>query len=519
MQRANQAHAFASRNQLSQAAGTLGPVMPHAMHLINVVELFASIRAGQSQHVEAVELYKHVLKAEHHNTRARHRLAICLRRAGRVEDAMAQINRLRETDPWNISYAVTLADAHEVLGQHEEAAAMLRDVEANRDLSECTPEEQARVLTMWLILEPTEERAEQAASMARDKTDLHPEIRSSLFTRVGGFFQKRASKNGNAPGDVDRAFGAFGEAKTARRLAFEPAAHSKRVGGLVQFWTSAAARSLPKTDRDGSGFVFIVGMPRSGTSLLEQMLGRLPGVAPLGERAGIVRLVGGLNFPGGQHLEPMLDRVGLYSEANLAEVMPKIMAEYEQAAEEYDPDPAGRRVLVDKQCFNFYHLPVIARVLPGAKVIHIRRNPCDTALSCFSQWFNNQYHFVKDMHTLGSYYREYRRAIEAFRKLPAPDERPEMIDVRYEDLVTDPGGSIRPVLEFLGLPWDDRVLAPEQAERIVMTASRHQVKKSINTSAVQRWRPYAEHMQPFLDAIGPDLAAEAGVEPTGSRPA
>ncbi|MEM8757147.1 MAG: sulfotransferase [Planctomycetota bacterium] len=498
--KAQQAYALAQRGQLMQAAALLGPVMPHAKAMPAVLDLYASVRASQGHHAEAADYYRQILRGNHTAHDTRHRLAVCLRRMGRFDEAIQQIERIRETEPWAPSPVLSLVDIYGALGMHAASVALLDDLEANAPSHAISDAIAARITIARTRISGETADADAALRQAENES-LTPDTRAALATHAG-----RAYDNA---GRADDAFAALSLGKSYRNLAFDADEYRRRIDACIAFWTDGEGAALPATDHDGSGFVFIVGMPRSGTSLLEQMLGRLPGVAPMGERAEIVRLAGGINTPDREDMPTLVTAIGRYTTENMGQIMPRVLADYREAADRVEP---GAATLVDKQVFNFFHLPLIARVLPGARVLHIARNPADTAISCYSQWFNRRYHFTADMAALGAYYRGYRRVVDAWRALPAPAGRPEMLDVQYERLVREPEPAMREILGFLGLPWDERALSPEQADRVVMTASRDQVRSAINTKAVARWKPYESHLAPFFASAGPEIEADARTE-------
>lgn len=495
VKQARRANALAERGDLAAAAAIMIPLIEHAREMPDVVVFYAALRARQGYYEEAAGWYRHVLRSNHEHVPTRQSLALCLRRAGRYDEAIAQIERIRERDRWNPMAVLMLVDTHSVLGRREEAMALLVEFESNVPAERLDDEGRARLMIIRMRLEDdaaTAERAREAAGNAR----LHAETRSSLLQHAGLVLQKL--------GRHGEAFEAFARAKPARGLRFDSEGHERRVGESIAFWSSPEASSLPVSGVDGSGYIFIVGMPRSGTSLLEQMLGRLPGVAPLGERGEIIRAASTVHYPPGLDLEPIVSRGERITAESVATLAGLVDRGYREAA-----GPGTHARLVDKQVFNFFHLPLIARLLPGARVLHTVRHPCDTALSCFGQWFNRRHPFLADVGTLGRYYAQYERMMGAWASLAAPSGRPEMLDVCYEALVADPERVMRGVLGFLGLGWDPAVLSPESSERVVRTNSREQVRRAINTSAVGRWRSYESELAPFMDAAGRGSIAAA----------
>lgn len=494
MQRTMRADQYARSGDLTNAAMTLYPVIEHAKDMHNVVLFWAGIRARQGHYGEAADWYRHLLKTHHDNIQVRQSLALCLRRDGQYDEAIRQIERIRETDEWNVMAVLTLVDTHATLNDHDSAIALLDELEANVPEGQADAEQRARMKIIRLRLRNEADRAAPALADA-ENTELRPDTRSSLAQHAGIALQK-AGKHAEA-------WDAMAKAKQYRGLRFDADEHERRVTKCIEFWQSDEAADLPKSDVDGSSYIFIVGMPRSGTSLLEQMLGRIPGVAPMGERSEVLRLAGAMVRPTRPDLQAMVSSGKNFTKENLDKILPMMVETLTKAAAEFVEGETVRQV--DKQVFNFLHVPLIGHAFPGAKVLHIRRHPCDTAVSCFSQWFNKEHHFTKDEASLGAYYKQYLRMMDAWRELPTPDRSPAIMEVRYEALAAAPEQTMRPILDFLGLDWHDDVLTPEQSQRIVRTASRDQVRNAINTQAVGRWKDYEQQLQPFIEALGRDI--------------
>ncbi len=158
----------------------------------------------------------------------------------------------------------------------------------------------------------------------------------------------------------------------------------------------------------------------------------------------------------------------------------------------------GATYVTDKMPLNFLYLGSVELLFPDSPIIHLRRDPRDTCLSCYFTDFGKSYAFTGDIAYFGSYYRDYQRLMEHWRwVLKTP-----ILDVRYEDLVADPAGQIKRMLDFLDLPWDERCLNFHENKRSVATASREQVRRPMYQSSVGRWKNYEKHLMPlarFLD--------------------
>jgi hypothetical protein len=227
--------------------------------------------------------------------------------------------------------------------------------------------------------------------------------------------------------------------------------------------------------------VFVVGMPRSGTTLVEQILGSHPLVHAAGELTRLQTLMNG--FP--------------QSAASLT------AAEFEALGEAYlafvAPMAAGRRHVVDKMPSNFLYAGFIRLILPDARVIHCRRDPVDTCLSCYTKLFTGEQAFAYDQSELGRFDRAYQALMAHWRAtLPAS----HFIEVDYEAVVEDVETQARRMLDFLDLPWDEKVLRFQETERPVRTASVNPVRQPIYRTSAGRWKKHADQLKPLLAALG-----------------
>jgi tetratricopeptide (TPR) repeat protein len=233
--------------------------------------------------------------------------------------------------------------------------------------------------------------------------------------------------------------------------------------------------------------IFILGMPRSGSTLIEQILASHHDVFGAGELMYLSDTAATLGAGGLSYPENMLAR----SDAELAAAG----AAYRARLRALAPD-APR--ITDKMPANFLHIGQLRLILPGARIIHTRRNPVDTCLSCFAQTFSEGQPFANDLGELGRHYRAYARLMAHWRRhLPTG----AMLEVDYEDVVTDFEPQVRRILAFCGLDWDPACLDFHEHKRPVMTASAAQVRQKLYPHATGRAQPYGTLLQPLLDAL------------------
>jgi tetratricopeptide (TPR) repeat protein len=239
--------------------------------------------------------------------------------------------------------------------------------------------------------------------------------------------------------------------------------------------------------------IFIIGMPRSGTTLIEQILSSHSQVTGAGELSA-------LRFA--------IDEIGSFPDGLLAldgEAGAEVEAEarLRQCGEAYlarvAPLAAGRPHVVDKMPGNFLYAGAIPLILPGARIIHVRRDPVDTCLSCYTKLFAGQQPFAYDQTELGVFYRQYERLMAHWRELLPADA---FIEVDYEAVVDDLEGEARRLIGFLGLAWDDACLNFHQNRRVVRTASVNQVRQPIYRSSKGRWHAHARYLGPLIEALG-----------------
>ena len=277
--------------------------------------------------------------------------------------------------------------------------------------------------------------------------------------------------------------------------AFDAQEHDGLTDRLIATFTPALFERVRGFGLDTEAPVFIVGMPRSGSSLVEQILSRHPRVFAAGELGDVGRLAAGLPARLGapEGYPRCVDRLDQPTAAAVA-------AEYLQGlARRGAPTgyPAAR--VTDKAPLNFLHLGLLAALLPHARVIHCRREPRDVCLSCYLQYFR-ELNFTWDLGNLGRYYRAYERLMEHWRRvLPV-----QPLEVDYEQLVTQPEPMIRRLLAFCGLEWDDRCLRSHESRRPVQTQSKLQVRRPIYTTSVGRWRRYEAHLGPLRESLQQD---------------
>lgn len=299
----------------------------------------------------------------------------------------------------------------------------------------------------------------------------------------------------DARGEHDAAMTCWHAANAARRRVAgepDPAGWTSRIDRIMDTFPARAFGDGPSgmAHAPDDRFVFVVGMPRSGTTLTEQILASHPAVHGCGELPDLAmvarRVLGGDGDNGKPLVLPAQDALLAGS------------ARYVAAATRHAPPDAAR--LVDKEPLNFLHLGLAALMFPGARVVWCRRDPRDIAISIYGENFALDETLATDLGAIGHYILGQERLMRHWQSvLPLP-----ILESSYEDLVAEPEAHARRIVGFTGLPWDPACLEFHRSDRAVQSPSRWQVREPVHSRSVGRWRNYAAHLGPLSDVIGTD---------------
>ncbi len=235
--------------------------------------------------------------------------------------------------------------------------------------------------------------------------------------------------------------------------------------------------------------VFVLGMPRSGTTLTEQIIASHPLVHGSGELRDLMEVVQQPII--GTEFRPFPESLNGLNRAILTRWGQDYVARLRNRA------PAAKRI-TDKMPANYAAMGLIPLLIPNAKIIHVKRSPVDTCVSCFTRLFNRHQDATYDLAELGQHYVNYARLMAHWRKVLPKDA---FIEVQYEDIVADMEGQARRLIEYCDLEWDDACLAFHKNTRSIRTASVTQVRQPIYNSSVERWRNYEKFLEPLLDVL------------------
>ncbi|TGT61295.1 sulfotransferase family protein [Mesorhizobium sp. M00.F.Ca.ET.170.01.1.1] len=394
--------------------------------------------------------------------------------------ALPLYERALKLSPDHPKVRIGLASALSSLGRMDEAGAYLKK----------SIERRINVPTAYYDLVQTQKFAEEP-----------PELRSILEELGNARLEPDGAQRlhhaaGKVLNDLKQykdAFYHFNKAKHALGYKFDINLHRLWIDSLIETFT-------PELFANRYGFgdpsevpAFVVGMPRSGTTLTEQILASHPDVYGAGELSKLRRVANGVGLK--------MSSAGDLSQP-VGSLTPELIRTLVQEHLSYlrERAPAALRI-VDKMPHNFELIGLIALLFPNASIVHCRRDAIDNCVSCFMLNFSEAHSYNTDLRTLGLYYREYDRLMRHWNEvLPG-----RIFENRYEIMVEDQEAQSRRLVDYLGLPWDDACLRFFDREGSVTTPSRWQVRQPIYKSSVKRWKNYEKEIQPLIESLG-DLA-------------
>lgn len=430
---------------------------------------------------EALSHLKQAIRLKPDLVEAHANLGRAYRRLSRAEKALACLERAASLDPKRLQTQVVLGEVLSDLGRLDEAVVVFRRL---------------------LAAHPTLPQALAGLATAKRFTTEDPELATieAVIAKLADgdpmleVLHHAAGKIYNDLSDYDKAFDHFEKGKALSGKSFDIALHIQRVDMLVELFNAGFFLGRKGREAQGPVPVFVVGMPRSGTTLIEQILSSHPEVHGAGELPYMRRMAKDLGLAD-SNPRIFAERVRALESHDIARMAASYMSKAQEGA-----GTASR--IVDKMPHNFELLGLIWLLFPNARIVHALRDPLDNCVSCFTNLFNEFHGYNSDLVKLGAYYRQYWRLMEHWRGvLPLP-----LHPSKYEELIGDPEGNSRRLVDFVGLDWDPRCLTFYENERSVRTISRWQVRQPIYASSVKRWEKYRHRLGPLISSLG-DLAA------------
>jgi tetratricopeptide (TPR) repeat protein len=416
--------------------------------------------------------------------------------AGRYEDGIRAYEKALVINPIKAGAMCSMAHYLKTIGKQDQAIAMYR---------QCLATKPDHAEAYWSLANLKTFRFDDTEIAAMhgllDKDELVDESRLQIHNALGLDSESR--------NEYDTAFAHYRSCNNLRRKTetYDPVETETHYGRIIEIFDDELLEKNRTVGSTDDSPIFIVGLPRSGSTLIEQILAshsQVDGTFELGDLPTIV-----------QNIHRSLDK-----KSGFPDVLPELTAdEWAEIGGEYirstQRHRAGAAHFIDKNPNNFIYIGLIRLALPNAKIINAIRHPLDSCFGAYKQLFANGQAFSYDLTELGEYYLQYLRLVDHWHQL-APGF---VLDVHYEQVVADLDTQVRRMLEFCKLPFEPECLRFHETDRAVKTASSEQVRRPIYSSSVNLWRNYEQHLGELVEILGPQLQRLPQADRPGPIPA
>jgi tetratricopeptide (TPR) repeat protein len=505
------------QGKLAVSEHLLRPYLREKPTDVAAIRMLAEVGARLGRFEDAEKLLRRCLELAPSFHAARHNYAIVLHRESKASEALKQLDLLLKVDPENPSYKFLRAAALARIGEYEAAIEIYRDVTAKH------PNSARAWLSMGHACKTAGRRTESIAAYERviadaphlgeaywslanmkthpfsdadvarmnqqlERKDLGDEDRFHIHYALGKAYEDKA--------DYERSFTHYAEGARIRRTGLDykadettQAAREHSALFTKAFFDARKGQGSPAPDP-----IFIVGLPRSGSTLIEQILAShslVEGTMELPDIIAMAKRLGGGKVRGGTYPSALADMS--------AEQIRALGEEY--IARTRVQRKTDRPFFIDKMPNNSQHVGFIHLILPNAKIIDARRHPMGACFSAFKQHFARGQAFTYDLTDVGRYYADYADMMARFDEA-APGR---VHRVLYEDMIENTEAEVRRLLDYLGLPFEAACLDFHTNTRAVRTASSEQVRQPIYSGALEQWRHYEPWLQPLKAALGTAL--------------
>ena len=437
----------------------------------------------QSQFEEAIDCFKRVTKLEPRNFQAPFLLASTLSPAALTYEALEAYERVLELRPNHPGAKLGIAHVLKTIGRQAEA------VEAYRDCIELKPNNGEIYWSMANL--KTYRLSDEDIETMVSKLDLDEVDEESKVN-----FLFALAKAHEDRGDFERAWPYYVDGNAGRRTMeyYDPVQTEATNDELIEVFDQSLFERNEGAGHTDPSPIFVLGLPRSGSTLIEQILAShsmVEGTSELPYLGQVAKSLNrnradGVNYP---------QAVSELSAMNF-DMLGK---DYLRRAQLHRTE--GTPHFVDKMPNNFPSIGLIHLILPNAKIIDARRYPLDSCLSCYRQLFARGQTFTYDLTDIGEYFLQYQRMMDHWHDvLPG-----RVLTVQYEDMVTDFENQVRRLIDYCDLPWEDACLRFFETDRAVLTASSDQVRQPIYTESVDSWRRFEKHLGPLIEVLEPLL--------------
>jgi len=473
----NIAHAFRDTSRLTEAS----------KHYKRVIELdpdcaeayceLGGVYIAQLKYNRAISLLKAAQQKLPGRPGVLNRLASAYLAQGDSDTALHYYNKILETDPDNANARSSIASIHALQGDFGAASEMLEKLLSDH------PDHTDTLITFSRLAHKFDacDIAVQLVIKRLADPTIPEKVQSKLYFSLANSYARTKC--------TEKAFECYETANRLHSATFDFDSYSRLFSALANAFSHNAVPALPRSGNTSDMPIFIVGMPRSGTTLAEQILASHPDVYGAGELRNINYIVNDLN----EILECNKPYFLCLDNLNAA-MLSKLAIEY---IDEITERSSGAHYVTDKMPLNFMHLGLIDLLFQNARIIHCKRDPLDTCLSCYFQDFSSEQPYAYSLIDLGRYYKLYGKLMAHWHKVL----RVPVYDLYYETLVQNQEHETRNLLKFCDLEWDENCMHFHNTERTISTASFDQVRKPMYSGSIGRWRQYENHLGPLIGEL------------------
>lgn len=466
-----------SHVQLCRAGEHYQKALSLQANSVDILCAYSKLLVAQGKYKLAMEYVDRAVSLESDNLLVTLTQASLLSSMGRLDEALALCKKMLINHA-DYDDALTLAASiEEKRGNLEQAYSYLKPLLLQNNSARAV----INFASISKSLGQQEQAIEKLERLSLNSEKLTASLRRKVYFTLGKAY--------DSVGGYDKAFNNYRAGNELRRCNFDISSMQNDIDALINAFPIDFQQQISSSGNLSTRPIFIIGMPRSGTSLMEQIISSHPQVSAAGELSDINRLT--LSLSEQYDKKSYIDCIAEAGEKQL-----NTLAENYLACLSLINNESAH--VTDKMPTNFMHLGFIQLLFPNARIIHCMRDPLDTCLSCYFQDFAQPTPWVYDLEDVGHVHLEYQRMMQHWKSVLDIS----MLEIQYEDLVSNQENISRKIIDFCGIDWNDNCLDFHKNKRFVKTASYSQVRKPMYKKSVSRWKNYEANIQPLKAALG-----------------
>ena len=446
------------------------------VRLVQVAEKLADQLLASHQPAEAVENYALAAQFAPANTHLRYKHAFSMTRIGDFEQAEKLIDSILEIEPGHVPTRSLLVAVYEKTGKLEKGWLQIdKLVKAYPDNAHINI-----VFGKYALQNKKQEKAISTLECCVQKNFIKLDDQLSIHMLLGKLY--------DSVSDYSAAFANFSKANNLAYNDYDISTFEQQISAYIEYFSKDKYTELSFSENHSTMPIFILGMPRSGTSLVEQIISSHRDVHGGGELQFVPETASAMEAAANDLFYPkLLENLSTEDMTSYADNILSKMRLLDSSALK----------ITDKLPHNFLFIGLIHKLFPRAKIINCLRDPVDNCLSCYFQHFGGHHPYAYNLSHLGEYYQQYKRLMLHWQNtLNIP-----ILNVQYEALVQDTENQVRNILQYIDLEWDDACLDFYKTKRVINTSSYNQVNRKIYTGSLRRWLNYEPYIGDLLDAL------------------